>query len=194
MQANPPFECPPHRRECQRINEVDAVTIIARRCDIVRCIDVFEWALATLPGWFDYLSNWLGSVPTLDTDALSCAVDRADTGGVVGAAAGGAVAVSLGSPIFPKSWMPNFLPNQYDGRVGFGGGGPTGRNTSVISAMSRGFLGREGPSGLGTKNFGGMVGQVASRASVATGVGLEVVAVYQLAAAYRECSEEIPIG
>jgi RHS repeat-associated protein len=122
---------------------------------------------------------------TKKNSLLDCVATKANAGGFVGAAIGGSAAIGAGAPIFPKAWVP-----WTGGRVGFGGGGPSGKYTSVFSAASRGFFGSnltldEGI--MGTKKVGGAVGRLGSRALVVVGVGLEAYAGYQVVNAFSAC-------
>lgn len=112
-----------------------------------------------------------------------CVAERADAGGFTGAFVGGAAAIGAGAPLIPYDWVPGYE------RYGIGGRNtPTGGRTSVISAAARSFVrGSAGRSILGTGSLGGAIGRVASRASVAIGVGLEAYAIWKVQQAIQEC-------
>jgi RHS repeat-associated protein len=126
---------------------------------------------------------------------LQCVASNASSGGVVAAGIFGAAAVGAGAPLLPYSWFGPAI----------GGGGRSG-GTSALSAAARGFLGKGVFSGrafvteesgrgwnalsylTGTASKAGIVGRLASRASVATGVAFEAYGAYKVYEAYRGCT------
>ena len=111
---------------------------------------------------------------------LECVADKADASGVAGAIAGGAAAISVGAPIFPK----RFVGGRFRGRLGIAGGGRSGKLTSVFSATVRSFFKGSGTIGRGparnsiarvtkSRSLGGVTARIGSHALVLAGTALE---------------------
>ena len=113
---------------------------------------------------------------------LECIAVFANADGAVGAAVQGASAIAAGAPFLPKSLVSD--------RLGIAGGGRSGKQTSVISALARGFFGQSTTEfgAFGTRSVGGALGRGLSRASVFVGAAFEAKSLFSLAKVISDCN------
>lgn len=142
-------------------------------------------------------SNDPRHAPQRDSEYLMCVAQAADAAGFVGAAVGGAAAAAAGAPLYPKRWVGG----RFGGRIGLTGGGPSGKQTSILSAGARSFfegsklgtdpVSRRLASSTKTRNLGGAVGKLASRAALRVIAPIsEAYAAGTVAGAAVGCSED----
>ena len=136
--------------------------------------------------------------PNKAQQMAQCIADHSDAGGIVGGLVGGAGAIAAGSPILPYDWFG----------APISGGGKSG-GTSILSAASRGFLGKNFVSSFGsigedsgsgwqllgdfyrTGSKAAVVGRIAGDASVVVGIGLEVYGGSKVYKAYQQCKAQL---
>ena len=127
-----------------------------------------------------------------DESLLQCVANNLDAGGLTGAVVGGAAAIGAGAPLVSKLSLT--------GKSGTlsGGANPSGARTSVLSAAARGLIGQGPklePGGFlarltNTGKVATAVGRIASTASVVVGVGLEAIAIGEVALETYRCSNK----